>query len=337
MSALAVASNPDSRSDRATAGPAAVRVALVNNMSEGALRQTERLFTRLLQAAGSGLRLEIRHYRPRLGAGAPTETLPVGYASLDDLYERGADVVVVTGAEPLCHRLTDEQSWGEIRRLIEWIAERDRPALLSCLAAHAALLVYDGLERRRLPAKCSGVFSQQVLRHHLLGHGLPQTVLMPHSRYNEVPVDSLVGAGYEPVLRSPEVGWTIAARRQDRSMLLLAQGHPEYSGTTLLREYRRDVGRYLERARSEMPVLPRRCIDGPKAVALRRFHERLANVTRSPSLMDDFPVDVRAIHVRAPWSVPAARLVRNWLGDAANVQSPVQGGNARSRSSRRVH
>ena len=77
-----------------------------------------------------------------------------------------------------------------------------------------------------------------------------------------------MGAGYEPVLHSPEVGWTVAGRRRGGSTLVLAQGHPEYSGTILLREYRRDVSRYLDGTRPELPILPRRCIDGPKGAAL---------------------------------------------------------------------
>ena len=202
---------------------------------------------------------------------------------------------------------------------------------MSCLAAHAALLVYDGIERRRLPVKCSGVFRQQAERYHALGRGLPESVDMPHSRYNDVPLELLVGAGYEAVLHSREVGWTIASRRRGRSLLVLAQGHPEYSGTILLREYRRDVGRYLDRSRQELPVLPRRCIEGPRAVALRRFHERLTGTVRSPSLLDDFPVDISTVQVRAPWTVPAARLVGNWLESLTPA-----GTSERSRTSRKT-
>jgi homoserine O-succinyltransferase/O-acetyltransferase len=330
--ALAVVPNPDSPSERSGSRLTTLEVALVNNMSEGAVRQTERLFTRLLDSASGGPAIEIRHYRPRVrDADGSTEELPFGYAPLDELFERGADAVVVTGAEPLCERLTEEESWAEQRHLLEWIADNERPAFLSCLAAHAALFVYDGIERKRLPAKCSGVFPQQAERHHALGRGLPESVEMPHSRYNDVPLELLVGAGYEPVLHSREVGWTIASRRLGGSLLVLAQGHPEYSGTILLREYRRDVARYLDGSRKELPVLPRRCIEGPRAVALRRFHEQLTSVVRSPSLLDDFPVDISTVHVRAPWTLPAARLVGNWL----ETLTPA-GSSERSRTSRKT-
>jgi homoserine O-succinyltransferase/O-acetyltransferase len=316
--ALAVVPNPDSPSER-TGSPITVEVALVNNMSEGALRQTERLFTRLLESATTGPDVNVRCYRPHVGAAGPkTEEWPFGYAPLEELFERGADAVVVTGAEPLRPRLTEEEFWPQLEHLFEWIAENDRPAFLSCLAAHAALLVYNGIEREPLPAKCSGVFPQQVERHHALGRGLPESVDMPHSRYNDVPLEKVVGAGYEPVLHSREVGWTIASRRHGGALLVLSQGHPEYSGTILLREYRRDVTRYLDGSRRDLPVLPRRCIEGPRAVALRRFQERLTGATvRSPSLLDDFPVDLATVHVRAPWTAPAGRLVGNWLESLA--------------------
>ncbi|MBV8463097.1 MAG: homoserine O-succinyltransferase [Acidimicrobiales bacterium] len=340
MSALAVAPNPDSRPGR-SAPSGSLRVAFVNNMSEGGVRQTERLFARLLDASASGLEIEVRPYRVRaLGEPGATEELPYGYAPLDDLFEHGADAVIVTGAEPRAPRLDEEAYWGDLQRLFDWIEEAGRPALLSCLAAHAALLHYDGVERRRLPAKCSGVFPQQVARHHLLGHGLPSSVSMPHSRYNDVPVAAVAAAGYEPVLQSTEVGWTVAARRQGRALLVLAQGHPEYSGTTLLREYRRDVGRYLARSQEDLPVLPRRCIEGPKAVTLRRFHERLPGVGRTPALMDEFPIDIRSVPGRAPWSGPAARLVNNWLSEVAapaGAEPAVAPGACRSRPRRRTH
>jgi homoserine O-succinyltransferase/O-acetyltransferase len=332
VAALAVAPNPDSPSNRSGAASSALEVAFVNNMTDAAVRQTDRLFTRLVVAGSADAAMEIRRYRPSFpdAQGSPVE-LPPGYAPLDELFDHGADAVVVTGAEPLCERLVDEGSWAQLRGLLEWIAEGERPALLSCLAAHAALLVYDGIERRRLPAKCAGVFPQQVERAHALGRGLPESVDMPHSRYNDVPVEAIVGAGYEPVLHSPEVGWTVAGRRRGGSTLVLAQGHPEYSGTILLREYRRDVSRYLDGTRPELPILPRRCIDGPKGAALRRFHERLPDATRTPSLLDDFPVDIGAAHVRAPWATPSARLVGNWLDGIVAART-----SSRTRTSRKA-
>jgi homoserine O-succinyltransferase/O-acetyltransferase len=37
--------------------------------------------------------------------------------------------------------------------------------------------------------------------------------------------------------------------KYNRSLFVLLQGHPEYDSATLLREYRRDVGRFLRRLR----------------------------------------------------------------------------------------
>ena len=43
--------------------------------------------------------------------------------------------------------------------------------------------------------------------------------------------------------------------KQTRSLFIFFQGHPEYEETTLLREYRRDVGRFL---RGQQPHYPTR-------------------------------------------------------------------------------
>jgi hypothetical protein len=56
----------------------------------------------------------------------------------------------------------------------------------------------------------------------------------------------VVAAGYDILTRSPDMGVDMFAKRQ-RSLFVLLQGHPEYDPTTLLREYRRDVGRFLRR------------------------------------------------------------------------------------------
>ena len=47
--------------------------------------------------------------------------------------------------------------------------------------------------------------------------------------------------------RSDEAGVGLFAKTQG-SLFFFVQGHPEYEAETLLREYRRDIGRYLRRS-----------------------------------------------------------------------------------------
>ena len=72
-------------------------------------------------------------------------------------------------------------------------------------------------------------------------------VPIPHSRVNDVPEAALIDAGYRIVVGtgSSGAGWSVAARQQGDALFVLCQGHPEYGTLSLLREYRRDVRRYL--------------------------------------------------------------------------------------------
>ena len=69
---------------------------------------------------------------------------------------------------------------------------------------------------------------------------------VPHSRYNELPEEALISRGYRVLSRSSQTGADLFVGNRD-SLDVFFQGHPEYEPDTLLREYRRDVGRFLVR------------------------------------------------------------------------------------------
>ncbi len=53
----------------------------------------------------------------------------------------------------------------------------------------------------------------------------------------------------------------MAARERAGRMLVLVQGHPEYAPTLLLREYRRDMRRYIEGSVAAPPQIPTSYVD----------------------------------------------------------------------------
>jgi homoserine O-succinyltransferase/O-acetyltransferase len=171
--------------------------------------------------------------------------------------------------------------------------------VLSCLSAHVALGVFDGLERTALPAKCTGVFAQEADPAHPLAAGFRGPVFLPHSRFNAVPAEAVVDAGYAVVLQSEEVGWSVATKTVGRSEVVLVQAHPEYDASSLVREYVRDVRRYVDHERDELPCLPTDCVAGSDWDGLRLLHERVVGGEREPALVAAFPFD--EISARAPW------------------------------------
>jgi homoserine O-succinyltransferase len=183
--------------------------------------------------------------------------------------------------------------------------------LLSCLSAHAALLSFDQLNRRLLLEKCSGVFDHTVDGDHPLMAGI-DAIPLPHSRFNEVGQDEVVDAGYQVVARSAEAGWAVAVGERGQCEVSMFQGHPEYAAHTLLREYRRDVRRFLSGSQGSYPHIPTGYLEADGVEALVEFHAEAATL-RDPRLMEHFPYELAARHVCSGWHDAAQLLMGNWL------------------------
>src|SRR6202000_1633981 len=80
------------------------------------------------------------------------------YADAQTLPMAGLDALIVTGAEPR-GPLQDEPYWASLSHLVDWAEIGTLSTMFSCLAAHAAVLHLDGIVRRPLARKLSGVFA----------------------------------------------------------------------------------------------------------------------------------------------------------------------------------
>lgn len=295
--------------------PARWRCALVNNMPDSALVATERQFGGLLDAGSGCETIEVsRHTLPGVPRGeAAAARIAEGYSPLAALEVDPPDLLIVTGSNPIEPRIEDEPYWTELVDLLQWGRDNVVTMVLSCLSAHAALAVFDGLERVRLPSKCTGVFPQRAVRSHRLAAGLGRDVVLPHSRLNTVDPDAVHAAGYATALDSETVGWTMVTKRVGRAGVVLVQGHPEYDPSSLLREYLRDVRRYLQHERDDLPCLPLRCVADEDWEALCDLHQRVIGGEREIALVESFPFG--EVEERAPWSwrTVALRLASNLL------------------------
>lgn len=304
----------------------ALRVGLLNNMPDAALAATERQFRRLIEAGGDGSTVELVPFSldglPR-GPQARAH-LDAGYASHRTLASAGLDALVVTGCEPRAGRLSDEPYFADFAGIVDWAERAGVPTLFSCLAAHAAVLHLDRIERRPLQAKHSGLYLCEPCAPHPLTAGTDGPVPVPHSRWNDLPEADLVEAGYMILRRSHEVGVDLFVRERGRSLFVFLQGHPEYDGDSLAREYRRDVGRYLAGDRDDLPNLPAHYFPDDAAGTLSAFAE-MAAAGRSPELFSRFPsIDARP-PLQSAWQDGAASLFRNWLAlvAARNAASAI--------------
>jgi homoserine O-succinyltransferase len=298
-------------------GREAVRIscAFVNNMPDGAFEATERQFRGLLDGASGGEVIDVRLYAMNgIPRQEPTaRRIAEGYLPLTNIYLEPPDVLVVTGSNPIEPRIEDEPYWDDLAELLSWARRHVRSTLLSCLSAHAALTIFDDVARVRLPAKCTGVFPQDVEVAHALTEGLDPAIHLPHSRWNSVPRESLERVGYDVLVHSETTGWAAAVREEDGRQLVLVQGHPEYDPSSLLREYRRDAGRYVRYERDDLPYLPSHCVSSDDWEGLERLHHQIVEGDRDPLILEEYPFDEVGARAPWPWHAAATRLFANWL------------------------
>jgi homoserine O-succinyltransferase/O-acetyltransferase len=292
-------------------GGADLTIGLINNMPDPALKATERQFMKLLQAAAGQRRIRFHCFSLPSVKRSPEAKWHVEseYSELSELRRHTFDGLIVTGAEPIAPALDQEPYWQDLTELIDWAKINTRSTIWSCLAAHAAVLHLDRIERRRLPAKCHGVFHCEAVTSDPLTCAAPAPLKVPHSRLNEMAESDLAQAGYQVLTRSAEAGVDIFVR-QYASRFVFFQGHPEYDALSLQREYLRDVGRYLARERDDYPRLPVSYFDAATEEKLVRF-EKQARHQRHPALTNELP----ALNLRADIAAgsAAAALFRNWL------------------------
>ncbi|WP_409191092.1 homoserine O-succinyltransferase [Bradyrhizobium sp. RDM4] len=297
-------------------------IGLINNMPDPALKATERQFMKLLQAAAGPRRIRFHCFSLPSVMRSPEAKWHVEseYSDLSDLKRQKFDGLIVTGAEPVAPELEQEPYWRDLTDLIDWARTNTRSTIWSCLAAHAAVLHLDRIERQRLPAKCHGIFDCDAVTNDSLTRGAPAPLRISHSRLNEVRERDLAQAGYQVLTRSALAGVDIFVR-QYASRFVFLQGHPEYDALSLQREYLRDIGRFLAREREAYPHLPVSYFDAATEERLARF-EKCARHQRHPALTNELP----ALNLRADIAAgsAAAVLFRNWLHDlAADTKAPL--------------
>lgn len=312
---LAAVEGAEPPEHRTGSRPARLDIGLVNNMPDAALKATERQFAKLLAAASGPTEVRLHLFSlaevPR--GGAARSHMAGRYGDLAALERTRLDGLIVTGAEPLAPSLTDEPYWGGLTRVVDWAEHSTVSTIWSCLAAHAAVLHLDGIARRKLPQKRFGLFECVPVAAGGLFEGASAGLRVPHSRWNDLAEGDLRSHGYRIASRSMEAGIDCFTK-QWASLFVFLQGHPEYDGDTLFREYRRDALRYLKGDREDLPTLPSGYFDARTEKGVSGFEDR-ARRCRALSSWDAFPHDWGCrLPLLGLWQASAAHFYRNWLG-----------------------
>jgi homoserine O-succinyltransferase len=282
-------------------------------MPDAALKSTERQFRDLVFSVATPTAVSLKLFSlPEVARSQPArEHIAECYEKIDNLWTSRIDGVIVTGTEPHAPALPDEPYWPALINLMDWAEEHASSTILSCLAAHAAVLHLDGISRQPLPQKLSGLFECRKRSDHPIAGAIPDHWRVPHSRHNGLPEAALVSSGYGILSNSSEAGVDLFLKER-KSLFIFSQGHPEYDPGTLYREYRRDVGRYLSGERATYPEMPQNYFDMESAASFAQFRNR-AERDRRLDLLTDFPHVEAEAKLEHPWRAAARGLYSNWL------------------------
>ena len=290
-----------------------VSIGLVNNMPDAAMESTARQFLMLLEMAAQDIVIRVKLFSM---PGVPCsdwrrQHLSTYYSDFRDLWDCGLDALIVTGTEPRAADLANEPYWACLSEMVDWAEDNTIATVWSCLAAHAAVLHLDGIRRVPLAEKCFGLFQHVKASEHRLLRGQPSQIPTPHSRWNEIPEDALLSAGFRVLSKSAAAGVDMFVKER-KSLFLFFQGHPEYDADTLAREYRRDVGRFLRGERESYPGMPQGYFDEPTAGLLNAFRARALG-DRREELLSGFPMEQITCKAPDTWHSHALSTYRNWL------------------------
>jgi homoserine O-succinyltransferase len=283
-----------------------LRIELVNNMPDAAAQATQRQFIGLLEEACETFEVTLG-----LMTLSSVERSAEARRAMAELYRSPAclaaappDAIIVTGSEPRAAELDQEPYWRELTGLFDAARTLAYGTLASCLAAHALVLHRDGVRRRRSPTKWSGLYRTEVVASHPLAEGL-QPGFTPHSRWNGLDEAELAAKGYLALTRVGEAGVDMFVK-DDEHLTLFFQGHPEYDGDTLAREYRRDVSRALNGAPAPAPP-----VNYYDCETERRLKAHVAGMIagREPPAMPAFAM----IGPSPEWRARGVRAIGNWL------------------------
>jgi homoserine O-succinyltransferase len=218
----------------------------------------------------------------------------------------------MTGTEPRQANLRNEPYWSALTSVLDWAESNTVSTILSCLAAHAGVLHTDGINRHPLTDKQFGVFDFTNATNHELTAGAGERVRFPHSRWNGVRADELTACGYQVLTQSLEGGVDSFVKKKKRSLFLHFQGHPEYGAQTLLKEYRRDIRRFLRGERETYPTMPKGYFDRATTKLVIDFQE-IVQSDRREELIEGFPETDLVRTLEKTWHSSATAIYGNWL------------------------
>lgn len=298
-----------------------LHIGLLNMMPDAALSATERQFFRLVGESNSIAQFYMHPFTlrelPRNEKGrAHVEEF---YESFEEIKEQGLDALIITGANVTGPELSEEPFWEPLIEVIDWAYENVTSTLCSCLATHAVLQFRYQQKRRPLGFKRWGVYSHHVTnRNHPLTNGVNTRFDVPHSRYNQIDHSQFEEAGLHILAESNNEDVHLAIS-EDQFRLVFFQGHPEYDIISLLKEYKREVKRFINNERDDYPPFPENYFSLQSQASLDEYKTYVINAKQNNQDIPAFPEELISSKLDNTWHDTAEAIINNWIGKVYQI------------------
>jgi homoserine O-succinyltransferase/O-acetyltransferase len=293
-----------------------LHIGFLNMMPDAALRATERQFLRLIGSCNQIAQFFVYPFTvPGLPRDGDTQAyIDRYYYTFEDLQKMGLDALIVTGANVANPTLEQEPFWEPLKDVVGWARENVVSILCSCLSTHALVTQLYQIDRRLMSQKLWGVYPHRIVQQkHPLLRGINTRFDIPHSRHNTIPVAALEAAGVTVLIES-DAGEMHMAVSADQFSIVYFQGHPEYDWNSLLKEYKREVNRYIQGERQDYPPHPERYFFGDVADIVDAYEQVVRKAQQQRTPIPPFPEEQIEPHLDNTWGDTGKAIFNNWLG-----------------------
>ncbi len=298
-----------------------LHIGLLNMMPDTALEATERQFFRLVGESNQIAQFYVHPFSLKELSRTPETQAHIDqyYKTFEQIKEEGLDALIITGANVTGTELSEQPFWDPLIEIINWAYENVTSILCSCLATHAVLEFRYRQKRIPLGGKCWGVYPHKVVdQRHPLVTGVNTRFDVPHSRFNEVYRYQFEEAGLRILAESDEAGVHLATS-EDGFRIVFFQGHPEYDSISLLKEYKREVGRYIRSEINVYPPLPENYLSLRSSAILEEYRDRIIVNRVKGQEPPEFPEDLILPTLDNTWHDSAEAVINNWIGNVYQV------------------
>ncbi|MBI3575870.1 MAG: homoserine O-succinyltransferase, partial [Gammaproteobacteria bacterium] len=268
-----------------------MHIGLLNMMPDAALAATERQFFRLVGESNQIAQFYVHPFTLKeLARGAEAQAhVAQYYETFEGIKEQGLDALIITGANVTQPDLALEPFWKPLIKVIDWAYDNVTSTLCSCLATHAVLQFRYNQKRRHQGFKRWGVYAHRVVdRKHPLVNDVNTRFDVPHSRFNDVSRQQFEAAKLRILVES-EVAGVHLATSEDGFRIVFFQGHPEYDTVSLLKEYKREIARFVKGERADYPPIPENYFTLKSQGILEEHGERLQAAKAKRAPIPDLP------------------------------------------------